>query len=345
MRRAILYYPTISINNPRWIRQMIFYWDEIGSIVPSDLTDDINDSQEIRQLWDAGIFQPYNPESYVQRGDQLSEEFIHIQQLISYQDIAKNQWSRRPHPFQIYSEKIPTKLQEYFIENQIAKVVNGNWFSMDRRIGLLYMSLLAKYLADQENNPERVVIPGTDYGLYADLVLKNKDETQDYLPGMSFTLNNILPVPRDDVPLEKILKFKEDRRDELLNFRQVIYKFQDTLKNEVSESADLKDYLARFSEEITIGVNEIDKLSQSDKLSITLGAVRNIMAIKSPALIVELLNKGEIPLEIKIGGAIVGGLSIAKYFLDVRNAQQKKLADSSFSYIYLAQHKDIIKTQ
>lgn len=35
-KRAILYYPTISIPTNDWLRRSLLYWDEIGSIVPVD---------------------------------------------------------------------------------------------------------------------------------------------------------------------------------------------------------------------------------------------------------------------------------------------------------------------
>jgi hypothetical protein len=34
IKRAILYYPTITLPPGGWLRQAILYWDQVGSIVP-----------------------------------------------------------------------------------------------------------------------------------------------------------------------------------------------------------------------------------------------------------------------------------------------------------------------
>lgn len=33
-QKILLYYPTIDIPSPGWIRQGLMYWDKIGSILP-----------------------------------------------------------------------------------------------------------------------------------------------------------------------------------------------------------------------------------------------------------------------------------------------------------------------
>src|SRR5579863_3289256 len=38
MKRTVLYYPTISIPDNWWLRQAVFYFDEVGSIVPQTMT-------------------------------------------------------------------------------------------------------------------------------------------------------------------------------------------------------------------------------------------------------------------------------------------------------------------
>jgi hypothetical protein len=38
MQRTVLYYPTISIPDDWWLRQALFYFDQVASIVPQKMT-------------------------------------------------------------------------------------------------------------------------------------------------------------------------------------------------------------------------------------------------------------------------------------------------------------------
>ena len=66
MTRTILYYPTINVpTSGRWIRGALLYWDQIASIVPESYDGRFNRierySDEIRCLYEDGIFRPVNP--------------------------------------------------------------------------------------------------------------------------------------------------------------------------------------------------------------------------------------------------------------------------------------------
>ena len=101
IRRTILYYPTIGIPSGAWLREALFYWDEIGSIVPASyrralregFPDDELDpfsgagsirdrirapghhaqfSRDLRFLYRHGVFRPFNPSELSMRaGDEL----------------------------------------------------------------------------------------------------------------------------------------------------------------------------------------------------------------------------------------------------------------------------------
>ena len=56
IKRTILFYPTIAIQNSNWIKQAIFYWDSISSIVPSEYRDRVYENDDIRKLIEHDAF-------------------------------------------------------------------------------------------------------------------------------------------------------------------------------------------------------------------------------------------------------------------------------------------------
>lgn len=343
MSRIILYYPSIAIRNPRWIRQMILYWDSIGTIVPHELADAAFASKDLEKLRRVDMFRLFHPEEEVSRADKLVEEFKALNTKANLPKIDPEEFDRRGDRYSVHAMKIPTELRDYLVEERISVYSRGNnWMEMRKETGLLYMSLLAKYLANDKSRVDRVVTPGTDYGAYADIILKARS-TDEAVPGLSFTLNNVLPFPKDNIDIDIILDFKQRRKDELLEFRKKIYEFQGKIKNEVRDTSDLSDYLEQFSEEINLEVRKIEKEAKNAKMPTVLGRIETILAAGDSPLIKSLEKTLPAPLPL-IAQSVAGAISLRKYELDVKNAQQDKLIENSFSYIYHAQKEGIIAT-
>src|SRR5688572_2516196 len=90
LKRTVLYYPTISIPNDAWVKQALFYFDEIASIVPAE----VNYSGEVSKLLVSispalsflrteGVYRPIPPDLlYIRQGwevgHQLGDEFKYI---------------------------------------------------------------------------------------------------------------------------------------------------------------------------------------------------------------------------------------------------------------------------
>jgi uncharacterized protein DUF6236 len=343
MSRTILYYPSIVIRNPRWIRQMILYWDAIGAIVPQDLWAAVYASADLKKLRKAGMFRTYRPDDLVSGADALTIEFqkIHVNAGLPKADLDVLD---RKDSFSIFARKMPEELARYVVKEQIAKYSpNRQWLIMPREVGLLYMSLLAKYLANETSRENEVTTPGTDYEAYAHIILKAQSNT-NAVPGLSFTLNNILPSPHEDVDIDTILNFKHNNEGELLEFRKKIYEFQDKIRNEVRDQSDLSDYLEQFSEELKLEIDKIEKEAEKAKIPTMLGTVETILAAGDSPLIKSIEKALPAPLPL-IAQTFAGLVSLRKYQLDQQNAQQEKLMENSFSYIYHAQQEGIVPRQ
>ena len=58
----VLYFPYISVPQTAWFSRVLLYWDEVGSIVPSPLANDLRQvSPYMGELVSAGLVRPIIP--------------------------------------------------------------------------------------------------------------------------------------------------------------------------------------------------------------------------------------------------------------------------------------------
>ena len=343
MPNTILYYPKIAIPDGAWLRQALLYWDRIGSIIPREFDRAGHDLQDLHTLYELNVYRSYNPEDFI-AGDQrlrieFEQEFIHISKKPSF-------WRRLP-PTEarrfdspIHIAKITDNLSEYIQSKRLAILRDryDSWYQFERPAAWLYMSLLAKYIAD---SAEETTIPGTDFGLFKDFIFQTEKR---YFSASCFelTLQDILPVPSQDTPLEKILEFKSKRRDELISFREVIWDIQNELKNS-QEVSQIRDIASRYSDLINTRVSDLSKTMQEDNFQLWRGSLETLVKTDSIPSLSLVFDPFQIPIEYKLAGlGVMGVISVSNYLLDRRNERRKLLRENSFSYLYHAEHEGII---
>ena len=213
-----------------------------------------------------------------------------------------------------------------------------SWYQFERSAAWLYMSLLAKFIAD---SAEETTIPGTDFGLFKDFIFQTEKR---YFSASCFelTLQDILPVPSQDTPLEKILEFKSKRRDELISFREVIWDIQNELKNS-QEVSQIRDIASRYSDLINTSVSDLSITMQEDKFQLWRGSLETLVKTDSIPSLSLVFDPFQIPIEYKLAGlGVMGVISVSNYLLDRRNERRKLLRENCFSYLYHAKQEAII---
>lgn len=342
--RTILYYPTIRITDPLWIRRNILYWDEISSIIPRELFNwslEGQDSREIRMLHNRGIFYPTFPgEAFISQisKESFKEEIVFLHQAgVIRKKIYRN--IDTEDSIGIHFQKIPEELIQYFINNDLAyQGGSDHWFFMHEETAYVYMSLLAKYLSNENTSQTKVISPGTGETKYASLLLSPlKNETA--IDGISIAFNNLLPVPGVDVPLERILSFKEDHEDDLKAFRKKIYELHNITKNQVTSINELNDAMGQFSDDL---ISERAKLSKSLTNQDYSLIFQSVTSILGTTLALSNIFSENPSLLLTSGALVYGALSINNFLIASRNSKQDKLNENSFSYIYHAEKEGIV---
>lgn len=350
-KETILYYPTISVPSGKWLRQSLLYWDEIGSIVPQryDETTLIPYTADIEFLKAEGEFRPFKPELIFRRSWKPVQEFENeLRESILSAEFQRmlDPTNARTLKTKIHRDKVSREVFEFLRGQILATDCDKDWYYFEAQTALLYMAVLAKYLADADNTSS--TIPGTNIRRYEALNFAARSNGNSFA-GLNVSFFRLLPVPRDNNSLADILQFKRNRRDHLLRFRQVLRGVQLALSKCESQS-DVNDVLAAFSNELERGLSDLEAVLKDSRIATVAGSFETLIKSSSPgwlatAIVVSGKAKeiADVPIEWALGGTLLAGtVGVARYLVDERNKRRVEKRRSPFSYLYAAKRDRII---
>ena len=208
------------------------------------------------------------------------------------------------------------------------------------------MSVLAQFIADLDVD---AIVPGTDIAEYESLLVALDKDDRGF-SCLDICFGKILPVPREDVSFVDILRFKHDRRKELLRFRAFLSEIQREL-SVATDIGEVKEKAVSFKEQIEFEFNDLQALLNDSRISTVFGTLKTLINVKSPTFIGMLAVGGgyvseltEVPIEWTSAGlAVCGALQIACHLVSRRNEKRAALRSSPFAYIYHAQSKGLLQ--
>jgi hypothetical protein len=305
-------------------------------------------SPDIQFLEAEGEFRPFRPEKLAygwEKPRELAKELISIIETPKFQNLLPRREMRLLHS-RIHRDKVSDSVVRYLEHWGLAQRDRGDWIRCENRTALLYMAILAKYLADEDS---MATVPGTDLQEYESLIFEAMLQS-DGFACLTTNYLNMIPVPREDVSLSDIVGFKRKRRSELLEFRQQINEFHRNLRACQSKS-DANDIAATFSEKIAKELDNLKAVMDDSRLATVVGSLKTIIKLDSPALwatagvmMGQATQVANVPIQWSVVGiGILGAIEIAHFLSDKRNEQRATLRDSPFAYLYHAQREGILK--
>jgi len=345
MKRTILYYPTIDVPNGTWLRNALLYWDEVSSIVPRSRDEEL--SREIRYLIDEKQFSPIEPDELMRAENKpmlenFQQEFKKIIASKYFKNIIKKdeqiirllQENKIDNVFRIDRNKTSGAIYDFLHDRKLANMDGGyDFINFEPNAGLLYMSLLAKYLADIDCNHTTI---GTDYFVYEKFNFARVSKSKGF-PVVSFDLKNVLPTPTEDVPFEDIICFKRKRADNLREFQQRMSEFQ-TKISKAGSNAEMKEIAIGFEDSLSKGVSDLTAVLKGHKIKFWRKTLKSLIILNTP--ITALVNIVDNPLIIPIA-LLDTTINVAIEFIDLRN-KNKTVKNSPFSYVFDAREQRII---
>jgi hypothetical protein len=356
--RTALYYPEIVIPSKEFIRKTILYWDDIGSIVPKTIWDehpyfDLED-QETNQLRDAHLYRPFFPHTLSMGGvdfqRQFSNDFYKRLDFFNQRDALRHNTKYTP----VYETKemVPglfdelAKPERGLAKRELAGVSvtesNHAVYFIESITANIYMALLAESLAEADKN---ITVPITedttwqDYA-YAAIYPNNQNVCA------KLVLDRILPTPSPDVPLEKLIDFKEDHRTELIQLRKAIDGFQTSIAH-APDIRTAQDSCCKFSEDFGSGVKDINRNLHDRNINTVFGSLNSLMDVKSPEISATLIGSGALtlgtlqPLFLLSGIIMAASIKIEAYLLKEREERRKWMESLPYSYVYHLQKSGI----
>lgn len=346
MSRTLLYYPTFQIPSEQWLKDGLLYWDEVGSIVPKRFKQVI-DTPDLRYLSDEGIYRRFDPKLLLQ-DYRMSENFAkEFRQRLDSPEFAEEM--AKPSSGRYWNIALE-KMNHDSWQDLVNRDLTSDQFSMDDWIRVkkpaatIYMGLLAHYLASKD---PQYVQPSTDHVEYEDIIYRCGSHSEPF-HGMALSFKNLLPRVSPDTELREVVEFRNQRREELLHFRNFVDEVQTKLsKCENKEEAKL--VITQFQEQLELGASAIQRVMEERGIRSVVGTLRTIFTAKSPTWLA-LLGGGAgavtgdpiITVVSSTAGYVAGAtIELAHYVLDTR-AKNREQKESPFSYLYCAEQEGII---
>ncbi len=359
MPQSILYYPTININDGAWLRSALLYWDGISSIVPYENYAHL--SPELLFLEKQGIYRPVYPQDlfFSEYASDFIEEFI--RRLSRYQySVERNRAAQeglgrkrvRVHRNKIHApalqelihyRKIPNELIE-LLENSgmVHDYNNDGWMGIDARVAQIYMRTFAEYAVKCYD--ENIVI-GTDRKTYQNQLYCNTAKKRDNAC-INISLERCLPQPRMDVSFEDILYFKNEHRDELLQFMSMLRTYEKQLAQAKSVE-EIRFHTEQFKETWQSAIRQTQRLFAQARSAFVWGTMQTLMAVPG------LVQSGEAFLEdipdergraiatasMLSGAALVG---VKNCYIAYKDKVSSTRDSEGFAYLLKAAQSDLI---
>ncbi|WMT41748.1 DUF6236 family protein [Paenibacillus sp. D2_2] len=263
----ILYYPYIAVPNTKWLTHALLYWDEVASIVPSDYFNqpELHDPYML-ELVKANLVRQLPPLDEMGTPTGFVDGFIEILERLLPKSAAAVERKVEKRFARIHSEKMFYNIYHELRVRGIAREGDGPWYEVEEQISMWFMLYLAAYIGKRDNYtpitdkriPQIHLYPGPKP---KGKEILNPEQIQSRRRNRTLVLQGLLPVPRDNVQLEDIIKFKEKYGTQLKKFRSDIEVFLLDLEihpvNQVDER--IKHFVINKNLEIEELVRKMDE--------------------------------------------------------------------------------------
>jgi len=252
----------------------------------------------------------------------------------------------RQYDAKIHVEKVELVSQDvknFLISHQLIQPNPHDviWHSFERRAALLYMATLAKHMA-------RTIpgyIPATSVKQYHDFLYRKSLDadgifcTQILLP--------TLPEPKEDVPMSRIIEFRQQHQQELDHLRAEIRNFEARIK-QAGSLDQINDVGNEFAEKIDHGLRDLERDCRQDRIELQTGSIITFLESKPNLWDAVVLGAGlsagtAFFLPIGIGVvALYGGIRVAAYIMTKQNENFVKLEENAFAFLHNARTENLI---
>jgi len=220
----VLYFPYIRVPENEWFTRVLLYWDEVGSIVPSEYIESPESlGPYMRELVQAELVRQVIPGNYTYKIPRFRESFLELidqnQMIAARRGIALE----RHETCRIHIEKTGDALANALCDRGLARPVKYPWYEVEKVTANLFMAYLASVLG---HSSDLQMEPITDH-IESLSVFSNSPQSflapRSLIDQLRITvLEGVLPAPSGGIPVHEMVAFKDKYSSLLKRFRRHI---------------------------------------------------------------------------------------------------------------------------
>jgi hypothetical protein len=349
-KRILLYYPYFDIPSPIWIRSALLYYDQISSILIWE-PENSPISDLLKNLYSEGIYNPIIMPKLenLKQLREFEDSFISFISSDEFKNLLENNPNfNNNRSFEDYRDtflsirKFTDKILNFLLSENLANInrYNPERVNVEKIIAIVYMAFLSQFLAAINEN---IMIPSTDEKIMEEIVFNLKDTK---LKAGKLFIKDCLPIPDAKVPIEKIIKFREKRKEQLLEFRSIIDSSQEIL-NKAESPKDANEKALKFKEEVELKLTKIKKALNTGGIDSFSSSFSSLLNLEQSKLFGSMAAGGfanyfsNNPIIGLSTGAVSLTLCQISSFIKIR----KESLNSPYSYLFYAEKEKILNKE
>ena len=244
----LIYYPTFEPPDETWLKFALLYFEKFEPIVPYENHGELSDN--FKRIMDkSDLVTLYSP-TY---GDAYNATLLAIEEANSilsapyersylFKEInLKRKWQTLKHStFEICRGKFSHDWVYFCQQNEIG-IETEKGIRLPEELAFIYMTYLAREIAFKES---AAII--TDNNAFDSFTNLNKFKSQMAERRQKFAkgiINLMVPKNLDQIPINRVLKFRRDKRELIRAFNFEM----DNVQNKISEGYSEQDFIDRYN--------------------------------------------------------------------------------------------------
>lgn len=249
----LIYYPTFEPPNESWLKFSLLYLENFRPIIPYNRQYNLSDNYR-RIINETDLINPLSPRYDLGHRASLNaiEEVEKIYNNVHNRSFLFNnpnlirKWENPDNwTFQIYQEKFSMNWVYYCLEKKIG-IQTPSGIMLPEELAFLFMTFLAKEIAFEES--AAIITDDNIYDNYTNYTRSTIPSINRRTRFAKGIINLIIPQNLSQIPIERIIQFRERNREYLRAFNTELDNMQQKICQGYSEQDFINSYNNIYSE-------------------------------------------------------------------------------------------------
>lgn len=328
MRDNVIYYPYVRIPKNEWFNQAVLYWDKLYTMTTRyhyGIWNHYNSYEE--KLVRYGLVDLIKIGEFLGRTGKLDDflEYVDDPEYPIPRD--PNKWEGSVSMFREKMEWDPEVLSG-LEERGLVSRSTDDWYRVEAYTAKQYMAFLAGAIGEySEINANAITDRQIDLESFVETGYQKDSYQIQKNYARDIVLEDILPAPRGTVDLEKLAKFKDKNKDELLKFREHLEKKIIKIAS-IPDQEDRKNCTEQLIKDEKSNIKELEDQMSANGWSNTIRSTLKTLAVPLAGMILAPPTMGFSIIPTFLGWGTIGADNIRK-----KMKKDKKLKEDRHFYL------------